>query len=91
MIESTQGRGKGQWWPRTDGAVTYYCDKCGQPMSLAAHTLSEDGEISPSVVCPYPLLAKSPWGEVYDARSPTADCKSCGFHNMLKLIGWRKP
>jgi len=50
------------------------CPACGQDVSLSHHTITEDGTISPSVVCPtigYDGSVKCP----------------CGFHDMIKLMG----
>jgi len=79
MIEATQGRDRGQWWPRSDGSATYYCAKCGNPMSLGGHTVSEDGTLNPSVVCPWVIRKEN--------AIPTAIC-GCGFHNHIRLVGW---
>ena len=89
MIEATRGRKAGQWSPVADGckvSAVYYCAKCAHPMGLMNHHIESDGSISPSVVCPNPVLDRET-GE--DMRSPTLDCASCDFHNYVRLIGWQ--
>lgn len=77
MINATKGRGKGQWWPTRDSdgnqSATYYCQQCGKPCGLQWHSISENGEVSPSVICP---------------RASEVECQSCKFHDHLRLDGW---
>lgn len=54
------------------------CPKCGQDISLAQHSVSEDGALSPSVVCPREV----------GLQDPTIAMCACGFHEHLKLLGW---
>lgn len=53
---------RGEWmdwrWgaaPPYRGAAVVACPSCGRPFSLSPeiHVIAEDGEVSPSVVCPY--------------------------------------
>lgn len=78
MIESIRGQGKGEWWPTTTGSATYYCAECGKPMGVAEYTIDDNGNLMPSVVCPWVLP---------EHASPTINCK-CGFHNYVRFIGW---
>lgn len=41
---------KGKWW-RTNGKTMWGCPKCGQVHQLVTHTVRDDGEVVPSVVC----------------------------------------
>lgn len=43
-------RRKGTWW-RNRGQTFWGCPKCSQAHSLTTHTIREDGEVVPSVVC----------------------------------------
>jgi predicted RNA-binding Zn-ribbon protein involved in translation (DUF1610 family) len=43
-------RRKGSWW-RAGGKTMWGCPKCGQAHILATHTVRDDGEVYPSVVC----------------------------------------
>ena len=47
--------GKGLWkGGRLDGSrtATVSCPKCGKSASLSGHIISDDGAVSPSLVCP---------------------------------------
>lgn len=74
MIELTQGRSKGQWWPCLPNTATVYCPDCGRPFSLP-HKIAADGTVTPSVVCGYSGLVECP--------------EKCGFHGAnVRLVGW---
>lgn len=59
MIEMPMGNvdeQKGVWkGARRDGVRTanVSCGKCGRVASLSGHTISADGTVSPSLVCPH--------------------------------------
>ena len=88
-MDFERGRKPGQWWPLVGGSAICYCEKCGQPMNLSAHTILPDGTVNPSVVCPYFVPLHDPVsGKISDAREPYLDCQQCGFHNYIRLVGW---
>lgn len=95
MIKSTVGNKPGQWKPVKNGdciSAIYYCNECGNPMSLQNHQINDDGTVNPSVVCPNPIFSNNPpIPELAneDMRMPTLDCKNCNFHNYVQLIGWQ--
>lgn len=88
MFESMRGRKAGNWWPCKPNSATFYCATCSQPMSLANYQFNDDGTLSPSVVCPYPIMQMNPFGGYEDARCPEVICQKCGFHDNIKLVGW---
>lgn len=95
MIDAIKGRRPGEWWPcrHANGQIsaTFYCQNCGKPMGLANHHINENGEISPSVVCPHPVYPINPHLPEFvetDLRCPSINCQHCDFHNYVKLIGW---
>lgn len=49
------------------------CPKCGKTFHLAEHHITDEGAVSPSVVCP---------------RVECPNFMACGFHDIVSLAGW---
>jgi C4-type Zn-finger protein len=41
---------RGMWWTNK-GALFWGCPECGQTHKLVTHSINEDGQVMPSVVC----------------------------------------
>lgn len=65
----------GEWRPLigSDGlSAMICCPECQKEATLTKHTIEANGEVRPSVVCPF--------GQV--------ECPHCSFHVHATLVGW---
>lgn len=57
--EPIQDRPRGTWKPLrlAEGgeSATVCCPRCGQVATLEDHTIAPNGDVGPSVVCPWPI------------------------------------
>jgi hypothetical protein len=67
------------WWKEAGGYVSIRCAQCGQRATLRdpddaplrvdgtrGHTISSDGTVAPSIVCPYKPCTWHIWGKLLD-------------------------
>lgn len=104
QIEIPEGKGRGHWAyfvvdhfgpaPRLSAMV--WCPECGKPITCARHTISDDGQVNPSLGHPteYPPCAwhVNPklvgWKNTPQPVYPIiAKCDRCG-QETRQLSGW---
>lgn len=74
--EPIQDRPRGTWKPLklAEGghSATVSCPKCGNVSTLEGHAITADGQVEPSVVCPWLVM----------------ECRECDWHDTIRLAGW---